>query len=128
VDHNPSGDLDVGVRLTGFGEAVDRRRNGSDDEATRLQLSVSATLDAVHDLLRTAGWEERNDGDLRPARAARVRTGEHDIVVVLAEALMNGQRVPLAGATSANRGVERASITATLQATNELVADLWARA
>ena len=102
---------------------VDRRRNGSENEAAQLQLGASATLDAVHELLRLAGWSEYHDGDLRHAGACRLRTGEHDIVVVLAEALMNGHRVPLAGATSADDGVERASITATLQATNPLVAD-----
>lgn len=123
VDRSPTGDLDVGVRLAGFGEAVDRRRNGSENEAAQLQLGASATLDAVHELLRLAGWNEYRDGDLRHAGARRLRTGEHDIVVVLAEALMNGRRVPLAGATSADGGVERASITATLQATNPLVAD-----
>ena len=123
VDHGPSGDLGVGVRLAGFGEAVDRRRNGSDNETAHLQLSASVTLDAVFDLLRIGGWNERRDGALRHAGTCRLRTGEHDIVVVLVEALMNGHRVPLAGATSADSGVERASITATLQATNGLVAD-----
>lgn len=123
VDHSPSGNLDVGVRLEGFGEAVDRRQNGSDDERSHLQLGAAATLDAVHELLRIGGWNERHDGDLRPTGTCRLRTGEHDIVVVLAEALMNGHRIPLAGATSADSGVERASITATLQATNALVAD-----
>lgn len=123
VDHAPSGDLDIGVRLAGFGQAVDRRRAGSDDEASHLRLGASATLDAVHDLLRIGGWNERHDGDLRSAGACRLRTGEHDLVVVLAEALMHGHRIPLAGAISADCGVERASITATLQATNALVAD-----
>ena len=46
---------------------------------------------------------------------------------MLTEALMNGHRVPLAGATSADVGLERAAITATLQATNGLVADRAAR-
>ena len=123
VDNSQSGDLGVGVRLAGFGEAVDRRRNGGDNETAHLQLSASATLDAVQELLRIGGWNERRDGDLRHAGACRLRTGEHDIVVVLVEALKNGHRVPLAGATSADSGVERASITATLQATNGLVAD-----
>jgi len=123
VDHGPSGDLGVGVRLAGFGEAVDRRRMGSDNETAHLQLSASVTLDAVFDLLQIGGWNERRDGALRHAGTCRLRTGEHDIVVVLVEALMNGHRVPLAGATSADSGVERASITATLQATNGLVAD-----
>lgn len=123
VDRSPSGDLDVGVRLTGFGEAVDRSRNGSDNEAAHLELGASATLDGVHELLQIGGWSERHDRDLRHAGTSRLRTGEHDIVVVLAEALMDGRWVPLAGAASADSGVERASITAALQATNALVAD-----
>ena len=88
-----------------------------------MNRDTSATLDALHELLRIGGWHERHDGDLRHTGACRLRTGEHDIVVVLAEAMMNGHRVPLAGATSADGGVERAAITATLQATNALVAD-----
>ena len=123
VDHSPAGDLDVGVRLAGFGEAVDRRRNGRDDETAQLQLGASATLDAVHELLQLGGWQERQGGKLRHAGACRLRTGDQDIVVVLAETSMDGHRIPLAGATSADSGLERASITAALQATNPLVAD-----
>jgi hypothetical protein len=123
VDHGPSGELDVGVQLAGFGEAVNRRRNGRDDEAAHLELGASATIEAVHDLLRLGGWSEPSGGELRHAGARRLKTGEQDIVVVLAEASMNGHRVPLAGATSADGGLERAAITATLQATNPLVAD-----
>jgi hypothetical protein len=121
-DHGPSGELDVGVRLEGFGNAVGRRRNGSDNEAAHMQLGASATLDAVCELLRLGGWDERQRGDLGHARTYRLRTAEQDIVVVLAEAILDGRRVALAGATSADAGLERASITATLQATNPLVA------
>lgn len=122
VDHGDAGDLDVTVRLEGLGEAVDKRRKGQDDDEAHLRLGASATLDAVYDLLRLAGWSEPQGKDLRHAGARRLRNGDHDIVVVLAEALMNGHWIPMAGATPADGGVERASITATLQATNALVA------
>lgn len=122
VDHAPSGDLDVGVRLAGFGQAVHRKRKGPGDEGAVLRLGPAATLDAIHELLRIGGWTERREGDLRRAGACRARAGEQDVIVVLAEALLNGRRIPLAGATSVDAGVERATITATLQATNALVA------
>ena len=54
--------------------------------------------------------------------ARRLRTPQHDVVVVLVEAVVRGRRIPLTGAASANDGVERASILATLQATNAFVA------
>lgn len=124
VDRTSSGELDVGVRLAGFGESVGRRRNGPGDEAAHVQLGASATLDAVHELLERGGWSEHHpEGDLRLTGACRVTTPEHDIVVVLAEVVVDGRRIRLAGATSADSGVERASITATLQATNPVVAD-----
>ncbi|MEQ9401700.1 MAG: hypothetical protein RJQ04_21215 [Longimicrobiales bacterium] len=123
VDHGPFGSLDIGVRLAGFGGSVDGRRTGIDDEIGLLESGASATLQAIDELLRLGGWKEHHDGDLRSAGARRVRTGEQNLVVVLAEAIMNGHRVPLAGATSADRGLERACITATLQATNALVAE-----
>ena len=127
VDRRPSGDFDVGVRLTGNGGAVNGRRNGSDNDEARLHLSAAATLDAVRELLRLGGWSERHGEDLRYADTQRLRIGEQEVVVVLAEALLKGHRVPLAGATSADLGLERASITAMLQATNLLVADRTAR-
>jgi hypothetical protein len=123
VDRGPSGGLDVGVRLAGNGAAVDRRRNGSDSETSHLSLGAVATLDAVRELLRLGGWRERHEGDLRHAGTCRLKTGEHDLVVVLAEALTKDHRIPLAGATPADGGLERAAITATLQATNPFVAD-----
>ena len=127
LDRRPSGDFDVGVRLTGNGGAVNGRRKGSDNDEARLHLSAAATLDAVRELLRLGGWHERNGEDLRYADTQRLRIGEQDVVIVLAEALLKGHRVPLAGATSADLGLERASITAMLQATNLLVADRTAR-
>jgi hypothetical protein len=126
VDHGPSGQLDVGVRLKGFGESVDRRRSGSADEAGQLELGASATLDAVNEFLKSGNAGEDHAGGmggLRHTGACRFRTGEHDIVVVLAEASVEGRSVPLAGAASADNGLERAAIAATLQATNPLVAN-----
>ena len=104
-------------------QIVHGRRTGIDSERGLLQSGASATLQAIDELLRLGGWRERHDGDLRPAGACRVRAGQQDLVVVLAEAIMSGHRVPLAGATPIDGGLDRASITATLQATNALVAE-----
>jgi len=122
VDQAPSGELDVAVRLSGFGQLVDRHRQGLGDERARVRLGASATLDAVHDLLKFGGYGRPDDEGMKHAGACRLRTGDQDLIVVLAEALMDGHRIPLAGAISADAGVERASITAALQATNALVA------
>ena len=105
-----------------FREAIDGRRTGSDTEADHLLLPASATLDAVGELLRSDESNRSDDVDLTYRGIRRLRTPQFDLVVVLVEALVDGQRVPLAGATSADAGVERASITAALQATNPLVA------
>lgn len=122
VAPDPSGRVDVGVRLAGFGEAVDRRASSERDRMPLLSLAASVTLDAVHDFLTMGGWCAADDVGLQHAGAHRLTTGDHDLVVVLAEASIDGHRFPLAGATSADAGVERASITAALQATNALVA------
>jgi hypothetical protein len=123
VDHGPSGNLDVGVRLTGFGETVDRRRQGSADETGQLELGASATFEAVHELLKAGGLSEAEGEELRHAGTYRLRTGGHDIVVVLGRASIDGRSVHMAGAASADNGVERAAIAAALQATNPLVAE-----
>jgi hypothetical protein len=117
-----SGTRSLEVRLAGFGEAVNRRRSEEDGVDTTLSLGASVTLDAVHDLLTTRDSRGGPDRNLRDAGAYRLRTGQQDIVVVLAEAAIDGDKVWLAGATSADDGVERASIKAALQATNPLVA------
>jgi hypothetical protein len=122
VDHGPSGELDVGVRLAGFGETVAKRRNGPADEAGQLEAGASATFEAVHELLKVGGLSGRHGKELRHAGAYRLRTGEHDIVVVVAEATIDGRNVRLAGSASADSGLERAAIAAALQATNPLVA------
>jgi len=59
---------------------------------------------------------------LRFIAARRLRHPQHDVVVVLVEAVVRGRRIPLTGAASAIDGVERVSILATLQATNVFVA------
>jgi hypothetical protein len=119
---DPWGGVDIGVRLAGFGEAVDRRASNHDNRIPVLSLAASVTLDAVHDFLTMARWLELDDAGLRHTGDHRLTTGEHDLVIVLAEASIDGHRLPLAGATSADAGVERASIAAALQATNTLVA------
>jgi hypothetical protein len=59
---------------------------------------------------------------LRFLAARRLRHPQHDTVVVLVEAVVRGRQIPLTGAATVGDGVERASILATLQATNAFVA------
>src|SRR5690606_18492679 len=40
VEHRPAGEVEVGVRLTGFGGTVDRKRHGPADEAAQLELGA----------------------------------------------------------------------------------------
>ena len=81
----------------------------------------------VLDILADAsmyGFPGREDAPsvvLKFLAARRLRHPQHDTVVVLVEAIVRGRRIPMTGAASVNAGVERASILATLQATNAFV-------
>ena len=122
VARKPGGGFNVGLRLGENGNSVDVLREGGESEADMLELPACAALDAVQEFLQKQ-LGDRLGFDLRFLGARRLRNPTHDVVVVLVEAVINGRRIPLTGAASAHKGVERASILATLQATNAFVAE-----
>ena len=124
VVRDDAGGLSVGVRLRGNNKSVERRRAGADTEKAIRELPAAAAVDAVQELVGAEGGSDGQQVTLKLLGARRLRTAQHDLVVVLVEARVNDQTLPLAGAASADGGVERASIMATLQATNPLVTGL----
>ena len=121
VVRDDAGGLAVGVRLRGNGRSVERQRAGADTEEAIRELPAAATLEAVQELMGAEGWGDGQQVTLKLLGARRLRTAQHDFVVVLVEARVNGQTFPLAGSASTDDGVELASIKATLQATNPVV-------
>jgi len=82
---------------------------------------ASAALGVIQEFLR-AGRKDALNVVLRFLAARRLRHPQHDVVVVVVEAVVRGRRIPMTGASSATNGVERGSVLATLQATNAFVA------
>ncbi len=122
VARKPEGGFNLGLRLGENGNAVDVHREGGESETDMLEMPACATLDAVQESLQKQRGG-RLGFDLRFLGARRLRNPLHDVVVVLVEAVIDGRRIPLTGAAAAHEGVERASILATLQATNAFVAE-----
>ena len=118
---NPKGGFDILVRLADNTRSLGAQREATGSEVDSLEVPADAALSVVQEFLRT-GRGDRLDVGLRFLAARRVREPEHDVVVVLVEAEVRGRRIPLTGAASALDGVERASVLATLQATNAFVA------
>jgi len=124
VNRKPQGGFGILVRLTGNDRSIGAQRDAAGTEEDSLEVPASAALGVIQEFLRSAD----DDGIgvvLRFLAARRLRSSEQD-VVVLVEADVGGRRIPLTGAASAYQGVERASILATLQATNAFVADTMA--
>ena len=121
VVRDDAGGLAVGVSLHGNGRSVERQCAGADTEEAIPELPAAATLEAVQELMGAEGWGDGQQVTFKLLGARRLRTAQHDFVVVLVEARANGQTLPLAGSASTDDGVELASIKATLQATNPFV-------
>ena len=118
---SPDGGFDILVRLTSSDRSIGAQRDADGTEEDSLEVPASAALGVIQEFLRSG----RGDGlpvMLRFLAAQHVRSSAHDVVVVLVEAEVGDRRIPLTGAASADQGVERASILATLQATNAFVA------
>lgn len=124
VVKNEAGGLDIGVRLGGAAGPVESRREGIDSHKGLHELPAAATLEAVQELLESVGWNGHRHVSLELLGTRRLVSARHDSVVVLVEATVDDRKLTLAGASSADNGTERASIMATLQATNQLVAGL----
>ncbi len=121
LEKHPQGGFGISVRLADNDRSIGAQREAAGTEEDSLEVPASAALGVIQEFLRVG----RNDGlsvVLRFLAARRLRHPQHDVVVVLVEAVVRGRRIPLTGAASANDGVERASILATLQATNAFVA------
>lgn len=121
LDKHPQGGFGISVRLADNDRSIGAQREAAGTEEDALEVPASAALDVIQEFLR-AGRDDELSVVLRFMAARRPRNPQHDVVVVLVEAIVRGRRIPLTGAASANDGVERASILATLQATNAFVA------
>ena len=121
LDKNPEGGFSISVRLAYNDRSIGAQREAAGTEQDFLEVPASTTLAVIQEFLR-AGREDAPSVLLRFLAARRLRHPQHDTIVVLVEAVVRGRRIPLTGAASAADGVERASILATLQATNAFVA------
>jgi hypothetical protein len=121
LNKNPGGGFDILVRLTGNDRSIGAQREAAGTEDDSLEVPATAALGVIQEFLRSGRTDGRQTM-LRFLAAQRVRSSAHDVVVVLVEADIGDRRIPLTGAASAYQGVERASILATLQATNAFVA------
>ena len=121
LDKNPQGGFSISVRLAYNDRSIGAQREAAGTEQDFLEVPASTTLAVIQEFLR-AGREDAPSVLLRFLAARRLRHPQHDTIVVLVEAVVRGRRIPLTGAASAADGVERASILATLQATNAFVA------
>ncbi len=121
LERHPQGGFGISVRLADNDRSIGAQREAAGSEEDSLEVPASAALGVIEEFLR-AGRDDGLSVVLRFMAARRLRHPQHDVVVVLVEAIVRGRRIPLTGAASANDGVERASILATLQATNAFVA------
>ena len=121
LEKHPQGGFGISVRIADNDRSIGAQREAAGTEEDSLEVPASAALDVIQEFLR-AGRDDGLSVVLRFMAARRLRNPQHDVVVVLVEAVVRGRRIPLTGAASANDGVERASILATLQATNAFVA------
>ena len=122
LNRKPQGGFGILVRLTGNDRSIGAQRDAAGTEEDSLEVPASAALGVIQEFLRS-GDDDGTGVVLRFLAAQRLRSPEHDVVVVLVEADVDGRRIPLTGAASAYQGVERASILATLQATNAFIAE-----
>ena len=118
---NPQGGFSISVRLADDGRSMGAQLEAAGTEEDLLGVPANAALDVIQQFLR-AGREDGPSVVLRFLAARRLRHPQHDTVVVLVEAVVRGRQIPLTGAATVGDGVERASILATLQATNAFVA------
>ncbi len=121
LEKRPQGGFGISVRLADNDRSIGAQREAAGTEEDCLEVPADAALGVIQEFLR-AGRDDGLSVVLRFMAARRLRNPQHDVVVVLVEAIVRGRRIPLTGAASATDGVERASILATLQATNAFVA------
>ncbi len=120
VMKNSEGRFGISVRLAYQDRSIGALREAAGTEEDLLEVPASTALSVIQEFLRV-GREDAPSVLLKFLAARRLRHPQHDTVVVLVEAIVRGRRIPMTGAASAKHGVERASILATLQATNAFV-------
>ena len=118
---NPQGGFGISVHLADKTRSIGAQREAAGTEEDLLEVPASAALGVIQEFLR-AGRKDGLNVVLRFLAARRLRHPQHDVVVVVVEAVVRGRRIPMTGAVSAADGVERGSVLATLQATNAFVA------
>ena len=118
---NPQGGFGISVHLADNNRIIGAQREAAGTEEDLLEVPASAALGVIQEFLR-AGRKDALNVVLRFLAARRLRHPQHDVVVVVVEAVVRGRRIPMTGAASAANGVERGSVLATLQATNAFVA------
>ena len=118
---NPQGGFGISVHLADNNRIIGAQREAAGTEENLLEVLASAALGVIQEFLR-AGRKDALNVVLRFLAARRLRHPQHDVVVVVVEAVVRGRRIPMTGAASAANGVERGSVLATLQATNAFVA------
>ncbi len=117
---NPQGGFSISVHLADNNRSIGAQREAAGTEEDLLEVPASAALGVIQEFLR-AGRKDGLNVVLRFLAARRLRHPQHDVVVVVVEAVVRGRRIPMTGAASAANGVERGSVLATLQATNAFV-------
>ena len=117
----PQGGFGISVHLADQNRSIGAQREAAGTEEDLLEVPASAALGVIQEFLR-AGRKDALSVVLRFLAARRLRHPQHDVVVVVVEAVVRGRRIPMTGAASAANGVERGSVLATLQATNAFVA------
>ena len=118
---NSQGGFSISVHLADSNRSIGAQREAAGTEEDLLEVPASAALGVIQEFLR-AGRKDGLSVVLRFLAARRLRHPQHDVVVVVVEAVVRGRRIPMTGAASAANGVERGSVLATLQATNAFVA------
>jgi len=118
---NSQGGFGISVHLADHNRSIGAQREAAGTEEDLLEVPASAALGVIQEFLR-AGRKDALNVVLRFLAARRLRHPQHDVVVVVVEAVVRGRRIPMTGAASAATGVERGSVLATLQATNAFVA------
>lgn len=121
VSRRPEGGHGIVVQLGINGLSATALSEGGDTEQDMLELPAKATIAAIQELLQSRQGE-RQGVVLKLRGAGRLRYAQQDVVGVLVSAQINGRKIPLVGVAYAAQNVAQASVFATLQATNALVA------
>jgi hypothetical protein len=97
MEKRPQGGFGISVRLADNDRSIGAQREAAGTEEDCLEVPADAALGVIQEFLR-AGREDGLSVVLRFMAARRLRSPQHDVVVVLVEAIVRGRRIPLTGA------------------------------